>query len=176
MRRISWINSGVQWICIVTAALALASCGGGSGSTTGATDPPPTAPPVTTTPPAQTGVSSVELSPTMDNVNPGATSQLTATLKDAAGAVLSGRVTSWTSSNAASVSVSATGVVTGLTTGSATITATSEGKSANALITVPSLGDGRRHRRRLADLHPQHPGLCLPRAQCRDGGPRHHPA
>ncbi len=142
MRRISWINSGVQWICIVTAALALASCGGGSGSTTGATDPPPTAPPVTTTPPAQTGVSSVELSPTMDNVNPGATSQLTATLKDAAGAVLSGRVTSWTSSNAASVSVSATGVVTGLTTGSATITATSEGKSANALITVPSLVTG----------------------------------
>lgn len=142
MRRISWTNGGVRWICIVTAALALAACGGGSGSTTGTTETPPSTPPVTTTPPAQTGVSSVELSPTMDNVNPGATAQLTATLKDAAGAVLSGRAISWTSSNAASVSVSATGVVTGVATGSATITATSEGKSASALMTVPTLVTG----------------------------------
>src|SRR2546422_8486903 len=43
----------------------------------------------------------------------GAATQLTATLKDAAGDVLSGRVISWASSNTAIATVSASGLVTG---------------------------------------------------------------
>lgn len=91
---------------------------------------------------ASVAVSAVDISPAMSNVSPAGTLQLTATLKDAAGAVLVGPMVSWISSNPASVSVSATGIVTGVATGSATITASSDGKSASALITVPSLLTG----------------------------------
>lgn len=94
------------------------------------------------TSPASADVSSVELSPAMDNVNPGATLQLTATLKDASGTVLTGRAISWTTSNASSVGVSSTGLVSGVATGSATITASSEGKTASAIMTVPTLLTG----------------------------------
>src|SRR3989442_1032265 len=84
-------------------------------------------------------VASVTVSPATANVFVGATTQLTATPKDAAGNVLSGRVISWTSSNAAIATVSATGLVTGLVAGTATITATSEGKSGTASVTVATV-------------------------------------
>lgn len=127
--------------CLATAWLLLAACGGG-GSTGGASTAPPSTPPVTTTPPTQTSVNVVEVSPAMDNVNPGSTRQLSATLKDVAGSVLSGRSISWSTSNPASVSVSSAGIVSAMATGTATITASCEGKTASAMITVPSLVTG----------------------------------
>src|SRR5260370_1371949 len=67
----------------------------------------------------------------------GATVQLTATPKDAAGNVLTGRVVTWTTSNSAVATVSSTGLVTGVAPGGpVTITATSEGQSGTALIRV----------------------------------------
>src|SRR3989442_788358 len=81
-------------------------------------------------------VASVTVSPATANVFVGATTQLSAVTKDAAGSVLSGRVISWTSSNTAIATVSAAGLVTGVAAGSATITATSEGKSGTAGVTV----------------------------------------
>src|SRR3989442_1775647 len=81
-------------------------------------------------------VASVTVSPATANVFVGATTQLSAVTKDAAGSVLSGRVISWTSSNTAIATVSAAGLVTGVAAGSATITATSEGKSGTASVTV----------------------------------------
>jgi uncharacterized protein YjdB len=65
--------------------------------------------------------------------------QLTATLKDAAGNVLTGRTVLWSSSNVLRASVGGTGTVTrtpGATPGQVTITATSEGKSGTSTITV----------------------------------------
>ena len=66
--------------------------------------------------------------------------QLTATLKDANGNVLTGRTVTWASSNTVIATVSSSGLVkpaTGsLLTGTVTITAMSEGKSGTASITV----------------------------------------
>src|SRR3989441_545238 len=80
-------------------------------------------------------VASVTISPTAAGVTVGATTQLTATPKDANGTALSGRVVTWATSNAAAATVSASGLVTGVAAGSATITATSEGQSGTSAIT-----------------------------------------
>ena len=83
-------------------------------------------------------VASVTVSPATATVSTGATVQLTATMRDASGNVLSGRSVTWTTSSAANATVSSSGLVTGVAAGSATITATSEGRSATATITVPA--------------------------------------
>jgi trimeric autotransporter adhesin len=68
---------------------------------------------------------------------------LTVTLRDANNGVLSGRVITYTSSNPAIATVSATGVVTAQATGAVTITVSSEGKSASANFTaLPGLRSG----------------------------------
>ncbi len=84
-------------------------------------------------------VASVTVSPTAAGVTVGATTQLTATPKDANGTALSGRAVTWATSNAATATVSASGLVTGVAAGSATITATSEGQSGTSAITVTSV-------------------------------------
>jgi uncharacterized protein YjdB len=81
-------------------------------------------------------VGSISLAPTKASVTTGSSTTLTATVKDANGAVVTDRVVSWRSSNALIATVSQAGVVTGVAAGTATITATSETKSANATITV----------------------------------------
>ncbi len=80
-------------------------------------------------------VASVGVSPTSLNLTVGQTGQLTATPRDASGNPLTGRVVTWTSSNAAIAIVSTTGLVTAQGAGTATITATSEGQSGTAAIT-----------------------------------------
>jgi alpha-tubulin suppressor-like RCC1 family protein len=65
----------------------------------------------------------------------GGSEQLTTTLKDAAGTVLSGRTVAWSSSDPAVGTVSA-GLVTAVAPGTVTITATSEGVSGTAGVTV----------------------------------------
>src|SRR5882762_2995554 len=84
-------------------------------------------------------VASVTLSPAAASLTVGATTQLTATPKDANGTALSGRVVTWATSNAAVATVSASGSVTGVATGSATITATSDGQSGTAAMTVTNV-------------------------------------
>ena len=91
---------------------------------------------VTVTPAA---VASVTLSPPSATVLVGQTVQLSATTKDSAGNVLSGRTVTWTSGNSSIAAVSASGLVTGVGLGSATITATSEGQSSTASITVTNV-------------------------------------
>jgi hypothetical protein len=67
----------------------------------------------------------------------GGTTQATATVKDVAGNVLTGRAIGWTSSNSAVATINATtGVVTAVAAGTVNITATSEGQSGFAPITV----------------------------------------
>ena len=81
-------------------------------------------------------VATVTVSPASASIRVGNTVQLTATLKDANGNVLTGRTVTWTSSNTKTATVNASGLVSGLATGSATITATSEGKSGTSIIKV----------------------------------------
>src|SRR6266540_2456443 len=84
-------------------------------------------------------VAAVDVAPAVATIPQGQTTQLTATPKDAAGNPLSGRAVSWTSSNTAVATVSASGLVTGVTAGAATITATSEGQSGSAAVTVAAV-------------------------------------
>src|SRR5436309_2996341 len=84
-------------------------------------------------------VASVTVQPMAANVPLGLTVQLTATLKDANGNVVTGRVVTWASDNTAVATVNSNGLVTGVTQGQATITATSETKTGTAAMTVVSL-------------------------------------
>lgn len=89
---------------------------------------------VTPVPPAPVATVSVSLS--QPSVNVGQSSQASAVTRDAANAVLTGRVITWSSTNSAVATVDAAGLVTTLSAGNADITATSEGKSGFATITV----------------------------------------
>ncbi|HEV2750218.1 MAG TPA: Ig-like domain-containing protein [Gemmatimonadales bacterium] len=84
-------------------------------------------------------VATVTISPSSVNLQNGQTSQLTATLKDANGNVLTGRTVTWSSDNGAVATVSGAGLVTAAGAGSATITALSEGQSGTASVTVSSV-------------------------------------
>ena len=81
-------------------------------------------------------VASVTVTPATASVAVGQTVQLTATLRDANGNVLSGRTVLWTTDNAVAATVDGNGLVSGLSAGPAVITATSEGKSGSASVTV----------------------------------------
>ncbi len=81
-------------------------------------------------------VASVTVSPAAVTLGVAGTQQLTATLRDASGNVLTGRSVTWASSNVLVGTVTGSGLVTGLVVGVATITATSEGKSGSAALTV----------------------------------------
>jgi uncharacterized protein YjdB len=85
-------------------------------------------------------VANVVVTPSAPNVALGGQVQLTATLTDAAGNVLTGRVVQWSSGNTARATVNSSGLVTATSStnnkGTVTITATSEGKSGSAIVTV----------------------------------------
>jgi hypothetical protein len=83
-------------------------------------------------------VASITMVPDTATVAPGASKQISVQVRGADGEVLQGRLVSWSSSDEAVASVAA-GLVAGRTPGTALITATSEGKSAQATITVPYL-------------------------------------
>jgi uncharacterized protein YjdB len=101
----------------------------GSSIVTVTTAPPPPPPP----PPP---VATVTVTPATATLNAGSTVQLSATLRDAGGNVLTGRTVTWTTSASGVATVFPTGLVTGVSAGAATITATSEGVSGTSAITV----------------------------------------
>ena len=105
-----------------------ASISAAIGAVSGAASVSVTVPPVAT----------VTVTPSAPNVTAGQTVQLTATLRDASGNVLTGRSIQWTSANTLRATVNSSGLVTTSTTnkGTVTITATSEGKSGSAIVTV----------------------------------------
>lgn len=80
-------------------------------------------------------IRTVTVAPSSASLAIGATVQLTATARDNKGNVVTTTFT-WTSSNAAVATVSASGLVTGISAGSATIRATAGNKSGSAAITV----------------------------------------
>ncbi len=105
--------------------VALVACGGGAP-----TQPPPPPPP----PPAPVAVVAVE--PSTMRLAPQGSQQVTATLRDAQGNVLTGRPITWASDAATVASVNSEGLVTALTVGTARITATSEGRSGSVTVAV----------------------------------------
>ncbi len=102
---------------LLTALLLLGACGGGDSAA-----------PVT--------VETVSVSPASVNLSPGQSNTLTATALDKAGAPISGRTATWTSSTPSIATVSAAGMVTGVSDGVASISATINGKSGSAAIIV----------------------------------------
>ena len=94
--------------------------------------------PLTVTVPASILVASVAVALASSTLNPGQTTQATATTRDSSGNVLTGRAIAWTTNNSSVATVSGAGLVTAIASGSALIVATSEGKSGNAPLTVQS--------------------------------------
>lgn len=114
----AWPSAGVPLISAL-----IVSCGGGGSD--GGTGPEAPAP-----------VATIAVSLAAPSIYVGETTQATATLRDAASNVLTGRNVAWSSSDNTVASVSSNGLVTGVAEGSASITATSEGKSGAASVTV----------------------------------------
>jgi glucose/arabinose dehydrogenase len=81
-------------------------------------------------------VKSVTVTAPTTTVQVGQSVQLTATARDASGAVVEGRTFEWTTVNAAVASVSSTGMVTGLAEGQAEIRASTEGVTGSVTLTV----------------------------------------
>jgi Tfp pilus assembly protein PilZ len=81
-------------------------------------------------------VASVTVSPAAESREIGQTVQLSATVKDAAGNIISGQSVTWSSSASTVASVSSSGLVTAHALGVATITAASGSKSGVATINV----------------------------------------
>jgi trimeric autotransporter adhesin len=84
----------------------------------------------------QVPVGSVVVTPETASVPVGGSVQLSASVRDASGGELQGRLVGWTSSDESVAVVSSSGRVSGIKIGTATITASSEGKSGTATVTV----------------------------------------
>lgn len=81
-------------------------------------------------------VASIGISPNEPSLAVSESVQLTATLRDADGTLLTGRNVAWSSTDESVAFVTSSGVVLAFKTGTARITATSEGVSASTLVTV----------------------------------------
>src|SRR5947208_271772 len=134
-RAVTWVTSNAA-VATVSASGLVTGVAAGSATITATSEGQSGTSAITVT---NVPVASVTVSPTAAGVTVGATTQLTATPKDANGTALSGRVVTWATSNAAAATVSASGLVTGVAAGSATITATSEGQSGTAALTVTNV-------------------------------------
>lgn len=124
-------SGGVTGLAVGSAKIAATSSGKTATSdvTVSAPVPPPPSPAVTT----------VTVSPPSASVQVGATTTLSATVKDQQGNVMTGQTIVWSTSNSATATVSSNGVVTGGTVGSATITATCAGKAGSSAVTITPL-------------------------------------
>lgn len=89
--------------------------------------------------PATITVATVDVTPGNLQIEVGATTQLTATPRDAGGNPLAGRSVQWSSGSASVATVSASGLVTAVSAGVAVISATSEGKTGQGTVTVTAI-------------------------------------
>lgn len=86
-------------------------------------------------------VASVEVTPGSATLYADQSLQLSATLRDSTGGILSGPAVTWSSANVSVATVSASGYVTAKSNGATTISATVDGKSGTFALTVIPLGD-----------------------------------
>lgn len=135
---VTWSSTNSAVVSVTTSGYATAT-GGGSAAIVATAGGKSGQAAITVTGSTSGGtVSSVAVSPSSATLAVGATQQLTASLKDLLGNILTGLTTSWASSNSAVASVNGSGMVTGVSAGSATITATSGGVSSSASISISS--------------------------------------
>ena len=137
-RVVTWTSSA-PGVASVNGSGLVTSVAAGSATITATSEGRSGTAAVTVTAPAPAPVASVTVSPATVSLAVGGTQQLTTTLRDASGNVLTGRVVTWASSNVLVGTVSGSGLVTGLVAGNATITATSEGQNGSAALTVSVL-------------------------------------
>jgi uncharacterized protein YjdB len=134
-RVISWSSSNGS-IATVSGTGLVTAVAAGSASITASSEGKTSSTAVTVNATAPVPVASVTVSPATASLQVGGSVQLAATTRDANNNVLTGRVVSWSSSNTAVSTVSASGLVSAIGAGSATITALSEAKTGVAAITV----------------------------------------
>lgn len=115
----------MQRFLFLSVLVLTTACGGGGSD--GATTPPP-APPV--------AVSSVSVSLGAAQLFPGGTTAASAETRSAAGALLTGRAITWSSSTNTVATINASGAITAIAAGTTIISATSEGQSGTATLTV----------------------------------------
>jgi uncharacterized protein YjdB len=131
-RTVTWQSANTN-VATVTQAGLITAVGAGSTTVTATSEGKTGTVAVTVASPV---VGSVTVAPTTASLAVAATTTLTATVRDANGAVMSGTAVTWSSDNPQTAAVSQSGVVTGVQPGTATITATAGGKSGTATITV----------------------------------------
>ena len=93
---------------------------------------------LTVSAPPPVPVASVSVSPATSSLQAGGTVQFSAVTRDANNNVLTGRAISWSSSNTAVATVSASGVGTAVAAGTVQVRATSESQIGSATLTVTS--------------------------------------
>ncbi len=81
-------------------------------------------------------VASVQITPVAISVRVGRSATLQARALDADGQPLTDRTITWTSANASIATITAQGVVTAVAAGATTVTATSDGRTAQAAVTI----------------------------------------
>ena len=135
-RVVTWTSDNTTAATVSSSGLVSGVAAGSATITATSEGQSGTAAITVTTAPPPAPVASVTVTPAPASVNEGKTVQLAATLRDAAGNVLTGRTVTWTSDNTTVATVSSSGLVTGKVAGTATITATSEGQSGTAAVTV----------------------------------------
>lgn len=136
-RQVTW--SSVNTAVATVSALGLVTATGAGSTTISATaNGKIGSAQVVVTSPTPTPVASVAVSPSSASLAIGGTVTLSATVRDANGATLSGHTVTWSTSASQFATVSSSGVVTAVAAGAATITATSAGKSGTAAVTVQS--------------------------------------
>lgn len=134
-RTVTWASGNSAVVSVSTSGYATAIGGGSTtvnatiGGVTGRATVTVTGTPAVT-------VGSVTVTPGTLSGNVGDTAKLAASVKDAAGAVITSVPVSWSSSNSAVATVDSTGAVTAVASGSADVIATAGGKSGKATVTV----------------------------------------
>lgn len=131
-REVSWISSDLH-VAMVSASGVVTGVTPGSATISAASEGKVGTSAVTV---LARPIASVTVQPATANVQVGGTTALTATVKDAVGAVVPDAVVTWTSGSVAVATVSTTGVVTGRAAGTTTISATSGGHTGSATVTV----------------------------------------
>jgi uncharacterized protein YjdB len=133
-RTVTWSSTNTAVATVSSTGLVTAVTIGGPVTIVATSEGQDGSATVTVTPPP---VATVSVSPASPSLTPFAVVQLSATTRDASGAVLTGRVVTWSSSNNAVATVSGSGLVTGILVGGpVTITATSEGQSGTVTVSV----------------------------------------
>ncbi len=132
-RLISWSSSNAI-IGTVSALGVVTAIAAGSVQITASSEGRTASASIAVSAPAPVPVSSVSISPATATLQVGGTVQLSAVTRDANNNILTGRLISWSSSNANLDTVSTLGLVTAIAAGTAQITASSEGQTASASV------------------------------------------